>query len=103
MCSIPPLYQSTGLQYLRASLDAKAVSLLGSMYLKKYHEEPAHCGIVSVSRFAFPWHLGHVVLIQSESFASGLSPFSPGSKSLTSGNFKGNSFSGIGCQPQCSQ
>ena len=79
VCSIPPLYQSTGPQYSRFFLDANSLSLCASIYLKKYHEDPAHCGIVSVSRLASLPQTGHFVFIQSVCFASGDSPFSPGS------------------------
>ena len=79
VCSIPPLYQSTGDQYSNASLEAKALSLCGSMYLKKYQDEPAHCGIVSVSLVAGPPQCGQVVCVHSVCLASGDSPFSPGS------------------------
>ena len=34
VCSIPPLYQSTGVQYSRASFDANSLLLVGSVYLK---------------------------------------------------------------------
>src|SRR3989338_6423353 len=34
VCSIPPLYQSTGIQYLRAPWLAIAVLFFGSVYLK---------------------------------------------------------------------
>ncbi len=79
VCSIPPLYQSTGIQYSSASLPAIASSFFGSVYLKKYQEEPAHWGMVSVSRFAGPPQCGHVVFTQSVMDASGESPLSVGS------------------------
>ena len=103
VCSIPPLYQSTGDQYSSASFDANVLSLCGSIYLKKYQDDPAHCGIVSVSLLAgFP-QCGHVVFIHSSCFANGDSPFSPGKKSFTSGSFNGKSFSSNGTQPHSSQ
>ena len=78
VCSIPPLYQSTGSQYFNASGLASALSLCGSVYLKKYQEDPAHWGIVSVSRFAGPPQQGQVVFTQSVIAASGDSPLSVG-------------------------
>ena len=76
---MPPLYQSTGLQYSRASLLARALSLWGSIYRRKYQLEPAHWGMVSVSRLAGPPQQGQVVLTQSVILVRGLSPSSVGS------------------------
>ena len=73
---MPPLYQSTWPQYLRASGEASALSSCGSMYRRKYHEDPAHWGMVSVSRWAGPPQHGQVVLTQSVILASGDSPVS---------------------------
>ncbi len=58
---MPPLYQSTGSQYFNASMVANSLSLWGSIYRRKYQLEPAHLGMVSVSRSAGPPHLGQVV------------------------------------------
>ena len=49
-----------------------------SVYLKKYQEDPAHCGMVSVSRFAGPPQHGQVVFTQSVIAANGDSPLSVG-------------------------
>ena len=73
---MPPLYQSTGDQYSSASLEAKALSLWGSIYRRKYQQEPAHWGMVSVSRWAGPPHLGQVVFTQSVILERGDSPSS---------------------------
>ena len=100
---MPPLYQSTGPQYSRASLLAMASGLWGSMYRRKYQDEPAHWGMVSVSRLAGPPQQGQVVLTHSVWRASGLSPSGPGSKSVISGRRSGSSLSGMGCQPHFSQ
>ena len=43
------------------------------------------------------------MFIQSVAFASGDSPFSPGSNVSISGSFNGNSLSGIATQPHFSQ
>ena len=80
VCSMPPLYQSTGPQYSRASLDATAaLSLWGSIYRRKYQLEPAHWGMVSVSRLAGPPQQGQVVFTQSVILEWGASPSSVGS------------------------
>ena len=76
---MPPLYQSTGLQYARASLEARALSLWGSIYRRKYQLEPAHWGMVSVSRLAGPPQQGQVVFTQSVILLRGDSPSSVGS------------------------
>ena len=57
----------------------KAFLLCGSQYRIKYQEEPAHCGMVSVSRLAGPPQCGQVVFTQSVMAASGDSPVSVGS------------------------
>ena len=103
VCSIPPLYQSTLFQYFIASIPAKLSLLWASIYLKKYHEDPAHCGIVSVSRFASLPHLGHLQLTNSSILARGLSPVSVGTYSVTSGSNTGKSSSGTATHPQESQ
>ena len=59
--------------------------------------------MVSVSRLAGAPQQGQVVLTHSVWRASGLSPFSPGSKSLISGRRRGSSLSGRGTQPHLSQ
>ena len=84
------MYISTG-RYLSAfSLETSSLSFLLSIYLKKYHDDPAHCGIVFVSRFAgFPQQ-GQVVLTHSSIAASGDSPVPVGSYDSTSGNNNGN-------------
>ena len=69
----------------------------------KYQLEPAQLGIVSVSRFAGPPHLGQVVFIQSVARASAEEPSSVGSKSSISGSFSGSSLYGRGTQPHLSQ
>ena len=79
MCSMPPLYQSTGDQYSSASLEASAVSLWGSIYRRKYQLDPAHWGMVSVSRLAAPPQQGQVVFTHSVILLRGLSPSSVGS------------------------
>jgi len=52
------------------------LSLWGSIYRRKYQLEPAHWGMVSVSRWAGPPHLGQVVFTQSVILLRGLSPVS---------------------------
>ena len=99
---MPPLYQSTGDQYSSASLEAMASGLWGSIYRRKYQDEPAHWGMVSVSRTAGPPQQGQVVLTQSVWRARGLSPSGPGSKSTMSGRVRGRLLSGRGCQPHFS-
>ena len=76
---MPPLYQSTGDQYFSASGEARALSLWGSIYRRKYQEEPAHWGMVSVSRLAGPPQWGQVVFTQSVILLRGDSPSSVGS------------------------
>ena len=76
---MPPLYQSTWPQYFNASGEASALSLWGSMYRRKYQEDPAHWGMVSVSRWAGPPQQGQVVFTQSVMAARGDSPLSVGS------------------------
>ena len=82
---------------------ANSLLLCASMNLRKYQEDPAHCGIVSVSLFAGVPHTGHVVLTQSVIFARGLSPVSVGSYSATSGSRSGKSSSFIGTHPHLGQ
>src|SRR3989344_3216616 len=86
---MPPLYQSTGVQYFKFFSLANALLLCGSAYLKKYQELPAHCGIVSVSRLADPPHLGHLTLTQFSNLASGDSPSPLAWNSFISGNSRG--------------
>ena len=45
----PEAYKSTGIQCSSNFLSANSLSLCGSIYLKKYQEEPALPGIVDVS------------------------------------------------------
>ena len=49
------------------------------MYRRKYQEDPAHWGMVSVSRWAGPPQQGQVVFTQSVMAARGDSPLSVGS------------------------
>ena len=49
------------------------------MYRRKYQEDPAHWGMVSVSRLAGPPQQGQVVLTQSVILDRGDSPSSVGS------------------------
>src|SRR3989338_6686210 len=102
-CAPLPLYQSTGSQYFNFLESAKTLLLAGSAYRIKYHEEPAQLGIVSVSLFAGPLHLGQAALTHSVICAKGDSPVPVGSYFLTYGNSTGKSFSGIGCAPHFSQ
>ena len=72
------MYMSTG-RYLSAfSRLTSSLSLWTSTYRRKYQDDPAHCGIVFVSRFAGPPQHGQVVLTQREIAASGDSPVSVG-------------------------
>ena len=87
---MPPLYQSTGIQYFISSIEAKALSLWGSTNRRKYQEEPAHWGMVSVSRFAGPPHLGQVQFRKDSMRARGDWPSVPGSKFSTSGSRSGS-------------
>src|SRR5215831_16712428 len=77
-----------------------AFSSCGEGYRRKYHDEPAHCGIVSVSRFAGPPQFGHRVLTQSAIAARGDSPVPVGWYRSTSGSWTGKSSSGTGTSPQ---
>src|SRR3989344_5455469 len=86
---MPPLYQSTGVQYFKFFSLANALLLCGSTYLKKYQELPAHCGMVSVSRLAGPPHWGHLTLTQLSNLTSGDCPSSLVWNSFISGNSKG--------------
>ena len=45
------MYKSTGIQCSSKRLSASSLSLCGSIYLKKYQEDPADPGIVDVSLF----------------------------------------------------
>ena len=82
---------------------ANSLSLCGSINLKKYQDDPAQLGIVSVSLLAGPPHFGQVVLTKLSILASGDSPVSVGSYSAISGSNNGKSFSSIGSQPHLSQ
>ena len=55
-CSIPPMYWSTGIQYLTSRMSKGLFSSRGEQNLKKYQEESKKVAIVSVSRRAFSWH-----------------------------------------------
>src|SRR5215470_10329689 len=90
---------STGTHSLPFSLMSASLAW-GEGYRRKYHDEPAHCGIVSVSRFAGPPQLGHCVLTQSSIAASGDSPVPVGWYRSTSGKRTGKSSSGTGTKPQ---
>src|SRR3989338_5617605 len=57
-CSIPPIYWSTGIQYLASRVSKGLFLKSGEQNLKKYQEESKKVAIVSVSRRAFPLHLG---------------------------------------------
>src|SRR3989344_5399049 len=96
---MPPLYQFTGVQYFKFFAPAKALEFLGSVYRRKYQELPAQLGMVSVSLFAWPLHLGHLTLTQDFMPASGLSPVSVGLYLATLGRSTGRFFSGTGTQP----
>src|SRR6185436_19914195 len=72
-CSTPPTYMSTGTHSLPFSVMSASLAC-GDGYLRKYHDEPAHWGIVSVSRFAGPPQLGQRVFTQSWMAANGDSP-----------------------------
>src|SRR4051812_28292204 len=61
-CSTPPTYRSTPpvsvldsgpIQYFSLAGSTSLASLLGSTYRSSYQDEPAHCGIVLVSRLYF--------------------------------------------------
>ena len=72
MCSMPPLYQSTGVQYSSASLRCKRLDRCADPYsAESTRLEPAHWGMVSVSRLAGPPQQGQVVLTQSVILAKG--------------------------------
>ena len=66
-----------------------------SQNLKKYHEESKKVSIVSVSLFAEPLHLGHLVLTKSLFVARGL----PSPNLTFSGSLIGSSLYGIGTIP----
>ena len=87
---MPPLYQSTGIQYFISSMLAKARSLWGSTKRRKYQLEPAHWGMVSVSRLAGPPHFGQAQLTKLSMRARGDWPSVPGSKFSTSGSVRGS-------------
>ena len=70
--------------------------LWGSIYRRKYQEEPAHWGMVSVSRSAGPPQWGQVVSTQLRMAAMGDSPVSVGSYDSTSGSSRGSCSSGTG-------
>ncbi len=55
------------------------MSLWGSIYRRKYQLDPAHWGMVSVSRLAAPPQQGQVVFTQSVILDRGDSPSSVGS------------------------
>ena len=103
VCSIPPLYKSTGIQYFNFSGSPSDSLFFGSMYRRKYQELPAQFGIVSVSLMAGPPQFGQIVLTQLSIEASGDSPVCVGSYFSTYGNSSGNSFSSSGCHPHFSQ
>src|SRR5262245_9841886 len=101
-CSIPPTYKSTGNHCLPASL-TKAFLSCGEAYRRKYQDDPAHCGIVSVSRFAGPPHFGHLTFTHSVIAAKGDSPVPVGWYRSTSGNRTGRSFSSTATSPHFEQ
>ncbi len=66
--------RSTGNQYFISFHQMVYLLRCGFGYRKKYQHDPAHCGMVFVSRFAGPLHSGHVTFTHSVMAASGDSP-----------------------------
>src|SRR3990167_7820183 len=100
-CSMPPIYWSTGIQYLTYSLSKGPLSNLGEQNLRKYHAESMNVAIVSVSRRGLSPHLGHFTSMNSFTAASGLPPLPVNSTFF--GRTTGRSFSGTGTMPHLSQ
>src|SRR3989338_4230502 len=73
-CSIPPIYWSTGIQYLTSPGSKGAFSNFGEQNLKKYHDESKNVAMVSVSRREGALHLGQGVLTNSLPLPKGLPP-----------------------------
>src|SRR5262245_57263123 len=89
---------STGTHFLPASLMSASFAC-GDAYRRKYHDEPAHCGIVSVSLFAAPPQLGHCTFTHSAIAARGDSPVPVGWYRSTSAKRTGRSFSSTATAP----
>src|SRR5512139_3580383 len=98
---MPPIYWSTFIQYPAAFLSKGALSERGEQYRRKYHDESTKVSIVSVSRRAFPPHVGQAVSRKAGDSPSGDSPLPVNATSM--GRRTGRSFSGTGTVPQESQ
>ena len=73
-CSMPPIYISTGIKSLTLSGENIYFWLCASRNLKNYQLLSTKVSSVSVSRFAFPPHLGHLVQLNSPILSS-IRPF----------------------------
>ena len=80
---------------------AHAFPFSGSIKRKKYQHEPAHWGIVFVSRRAGEPVRGSVVCSHSVAFTRGLSVLPEGLNSSISGNSTGKSASGTAAHAHC--
>src|SRR5450631_3432285 len=100
-CSMPPMYWSTGIQWLAMALSNGASGVHGSVNLRKYHDESTKVSMVSVSRVAGPPHTGQVVWRNSGLVANGDSPV--GRNSTSSGASTGNWSVGTGTMPWSEQ
>src|SRR3989338_7394671 len=98
---MPPMYKSTGSQYLAFFLSKASRLFPGSAYLRKYQEEQTKVSMVSDSLLALPLHLGQDTFWKDSDKAKGDSPV--GLKSTSSGSKTGRSFSGTGASPHLAQ
>src|SRR3989344_41597 len=103
VCSAPPEYRSTGIQFAIFFASANFFLFFGSTYRKKYHDESTNVSSVSVSRSALPLHFGHFTCTHFFAFASGDLPRPSGRESFISGSLTGRSLSGTGCAPHFGQ
>src|SRR6478672_6986956 len=70
-CSTPPTYWPTGIQSLILAGSNGPSVYCGETKRRKYQDESTKVSMVSVSRLAGPWQLGHSTLTQLSTAASG--------------------------------
>ncbi|SMG63912.1 hypothetical protein BMETH_201_1 [methanotrophic bacterial endosymbiont of Bathymodiolus sp.] len=97
-CSMPPIYWSTGSQYLALASSMESAVLLAKR--AKYQDDSIKVSKVSVSRFASFPHFGQSTCKKAPWVTSG--EFEP-SSTTSLGNSTGKSVSGTGTVPQSSQ
>src|SRR6478609_9335764 len=103
-CSTPPTYWPTGIQSLILAGSNGPSVYCGETKRRKYQDESTKVSMVSVSRLAGPWQLGHSTLTQASAAASGDVPFGDRSSPRRfSGRVTGSCSSGTGTSPQAGQ